>query len=530
MNLDDKKARLPFPKWRALSSTPSSELVSAGDVAPDRELAMARADRMHALYERWQATPSIDYALELLDCASFVEDKGLFYGPAAQIINSNEVTKTSKFVAQQVVRPDRNSLAPTFDFSSKDHIHKAIAENRQRLQEEPRNSLLHSEQARLYAIIDEADAAERSFNVALAISPDNRHVLRSYSRFMVHVGGPEMALRRLRISNAISRDPWLQAAEIAISEHHGVGSQVARAATKSLEAARIKPAHISELATALATLEQSVGNRKKFKKRLIQSLIRPSDNALAQATWFFRQTPDDIAEEFSDVMLPMVHNSKEARTYALLKSRKWHEAVESYADWQREESFSSHIAIEGSFYALSFSKDYETAISICRNGLIANNASHGLLNNLCYAERRIGYVDSAVKTMNKLKSVYSAWETSPIYLATDGMLQFANGSHDVGRMRYQRALEIADGEQQPFLPERIKMHWLHEEALSGTVTRDQSERLISKIELSALLAGEANEHEDYWNTMKEEIIINCSKSGELHKQQRTTPHVLEAQF
>ena len=527
MNLDDKQKRLPFPKWRALASTPSTELVSAGQILPDQDLALARSDRMHALYERWQETPTIDNALELLDCSSFISDKGLFYGPAAQIINSNDATKTSKFVAQQVVKPDRNSLLPTYDYSSKEHVYNAIGANRRRLQTETRNSLLHSEQARLYAIIDEADAAERSFSVALAISPDNRHILRSFSRFMVHVGGPELALQRLRRSNAMRSDPWLQAAEIAISEHHGVGSQVARAATKNLDASRVRPEHMSELATALATLEQSAGNRKKFKKRFIQSLLKPSDNALAQASWFFRQAPEDIGEEMADVMLPMVHSSKEARTHTLLRRRKWHEAIQSYADWQREESFSSHIAIEGSFYAVSFAKDYEAAISICRNGLIANSSSHGLLNNLCYAERRIGFIDDAVKTMKKLKSIHSLWKSSPVYLATDGMLHFALGDHDAGRLRYQEALRTADSEKQPLLRQRLKMHWLHEEALSGTVTEAQSKHLVSQLEAGSEIGAGLKEDDDYWNNMKVEILLNSAKSGEVHDQQKNAPHILE---
>lgn len=523
MNLDDKQKRLPFPKWRALASTPPSELVSAGHVLPDQELALVRADRMHALYKRWQETPSIDNALELLDCSSFISGKYLFYGPAAQVINSSEVTKTSKFVAHQVVRPDSNSLMPTYDFSSKDNIYRAIGANRQRLHTETRNSLLHSEQARLYAVIDEVDAAEHSFNMALAISPNNRHILRSFSRFMVHVRRPELALQRLRRSDAITNDPWLQAAEIAISEHHGVGSQVARVATKNLDALRVRPEHTSELATALATLELSVGNQKKIKKRLKQSLLQPSDNALAQATWLEGQEPEYFDEELSNLLLPMVQNSKEARTYTALRGRKWEEAVQSYADWQREESFSSHIAIEGSFYAVLFAKNYKAAVSICMSGLIANNTSHALLNNLCYAQRHIGCIDDAEITMKKLKSVHTPWKYSPFYLATDGMLYFAFGNHDAGRMRYQEALQIADVN----LRQRIKMHWLHEEAMSGTVTEAESKHLIAQLESGSEVGTGVKEDDNYWPNLKTEILLNSAKSGELHDRQKSTPHVLE---
>jgi len=528
MNLDDKHQRIPVPKWRALSGTPSAELVSAGSVQPDRELALARADRMHALYARWQATPTIDNALELLDCSSFIDEKGLFYGPAAQIINSQEVTKTSKFVAQQVIRPDRVWLGPSYDVKNRKHIHRAIAENRKRLLEEARNGLLHAEQARLYAIIDQAEAAEYSFAKALSATPDNRHILRSFARFMVHVGQPEVALRKLRKSAAIASDPWVQAAEIALSEFHNVGSLVAKSASKMLDALQFRREHTSELATALATLEWHTGHRKRFNKRLKESLSHPSENALAQATWLIREAPSDLPDEMSEMLLPIFGRSAEARTYALLKQKHWGEAIDSFVKWQDEESFSQHIAIEGSFYAISFAKNYDAAISICRNGLIANSTSHSLLNNLCYAERRRGYVNDAVKTMVRLKSVYSAWKSSPVYLATDGMLNFALGNHDAGRAMYLEALDTARAQKDEALSRRVKMHWLQEEALSGAVTKSQAERLVSRIQTELEEGGKSEEMTEYWQYMKDQIQAMSAKSGELHSQQRAEPHFIES--
>lgn len=530
MNLDDKHERVPVPKWRALSNTPSAELVSAESVQPDQELALARADRMHALHARWQEAPTIDNALELLDCSSFIDDKGLFYGPAAQIINSGEVTRTSKLVAQFVIRPERIGSSPSFDVRDREHVSRAIAKNRRRLRDQARNGLLHAEQARLYAIIDEAQAAENSFARALAVTPDNRHILRSFARFMVHVGQPEVALRKLRKSAAISSDSWVQAAEIAISEYHNVGSLVAKSASRMLDAVRIRREHASELATALATLERHSGHRKRFNKRLKESLSHPSENALAQATWLIREAPGDLSEDLSQLLLPMFDRSAEARTYALLKQRHWGKAVKSFARWQDEESFSEHIAIEGSFYAISFANDYDAAISLCRNGLIANSTSHGLLNNLCYAERRRGLLDGAVKTMTRLKSVCSSWKSSPVYLATDGMLNFALGNRDVGRAMYLDALVATkvNKDDSPSRRIKIKMHWLQEEALSGAVTKLQAERLISLLQSELEESGNSGELSEYWKNIKDQIEAVSARSGELHSQQRAEPHFIES--
>ena len=107
------------------------------------------------------------------------------------------------------------------------------------------------------------------------------------------------------------------------------------------------------------------------------------------------------------------------------------------------------------------------------------------------------------------------------------MLHFALGDHDSGRTRYQESLEIADSEKQPFLRQRIKMHWLHEEALSGTVTEAQSKHLVHQLESDSEVGTGVKEDDDYWNNMKAEILVNSAKSGELHNQQKDTPHVLE---
>ena len=483
---------------------------------------------MHALHARWQRAPTIDNALELLDCSSFIDNKDLFYGPAAQILNSGEVTGTSKFVAQRVIRPERTGLSPSYDVTNREQVFRAIAENRKRLRDEARNGLLHAEQARLYAIVDEAKSAERSFAKALAATPDNRHILRSFARFMVHVGQPEVALRKLRRSAAISSDTWVQAAEIAISEHHNVGSSVAKSASRMLDALRIRREHASELATALATLERHSGHRKRFNKRLKESLWHPSENALAQATWLIREAPNDFSEDVWQLILPLFDQSAEACTYAFLKQRLWGEAVKSFAKWQDEESFSMHIAIKGSFYAVSFAKDYDAAISLCRNGLIANSTSHGLLNNLCYAERRRGLIGDAVKTMARLKSVFSSWKSSPVYLATEGMLNFALGNHDAGRAMYLDALVAARTNKDDSLSRRIKMHWLQEEAFSGAVTKSQAERLISLLQSELEESGESEEMSEYWKNIKDQIEAASAKSGELHSQQRTEPHLIES--
>jgi hypothetical protein len=59
------------------------------------------------------------------------------------------------------------------------------------------------------------------------------------------------------------------------------------------------------------------------------------------------------------------------------------------------------------------------------------------------------------------------------------------------------------------------------------VTEAQSKYLVSKLESVSEIGAGAKENDDYWNYMKEEVLLNSAKSGELHDQQKNTPHILE---
>lgn len=503
MNLDDNKDRVPIPKWKALSQTPSSELVSSLSLKPSEEIALNRIDRARALYERWRATPSLDNAFELLDCSNFLEDVALLYGPASQILSSQEVTKTSRMIAGRVLHRASITPEPAGEPNDLESIRQTIRNNRRRLIDETRNSMLYAEQARLYTMIGENRCAERAFNTALGLSPDNRHILRSYCRFMDHLGGPNWALKRLHKSHGINEDPWLQAAEIALSEVAGKPSRTARAAASNIDSGRVKLGHASELASALATLERSVGNKKKFNKRFGQSLVKPSDNALAQAMWFVRKSSSEIElEDINSFWLQALRTSNEALTYSFLQGKQWDKATQSFLNWQQEESFSTHIAIQGSYHVISFANDYETAITMCKRGLEANWQSHILLNNCCVAQRRAGLLADADVSLRALKKTYPSWSADAVYLATDAMMLFALGKFEEGRRRYVDALEQTSASPEAGVRLRVKMHWIYEEALAARITKGEVEELVSRFEAVEAFGRLSEDSKEYWSRMK----------------------------
>lgn len=509
MNREDNIDRIPVPKWKALDQTPTSELTSAKGMKPDHSIASGRAERAYALYERWRASPSLNNALELLDSSLFTEDLGLFSDAASQVLSNQSSTRASRMVAQSILDPRAFHQSRRRAESCSTDVFQKIASNKNELRQNMRNALLHTEQARLYTVIGELDAAEKSFALALGIAPNNRHVLRSYSRFMFHAGEAEIARKRLLRTSSIKHDPWLQAAEIALSEVSGVGSNTAAIATSAMNQDRLPLEHRSELASALATLEYASGNRKKFKKRLGESLLKPTDNALAQVMWYARESTSDmeIDETYEPAVLLALRRSREALTYSYLQAKKWKEAVSSFRSWQSEEQFSSHIAVQGSYYAVAFAADHRAAVELCKNAQSANKDSAMLFNNLCVAHRRLGEVEDAEAALASLKSAARNWREDPTYLATDATVQFARQSPELARSNYIKALEICSDRSDTTLRERVKMHWIWDEVLSGHVDFQAKQRIIDNFESKGEFQGLNDETKLYWSVMKDEIVL-----------------------
>ena len=69
--------------------------------------------------------------------------------------------------------------------------------------------------------------------------------------------------------------------------------------------------HISELASALATVEFSENNLRQSKKLIKLSLKEPTENSIAQAIWLF---PDYVNSQERKESLIDVPKAYEART------------------------------------------------------------------------------------------------------------------------------------------------------------------------------------------------------------------------
>ena len=152
---------------------------------------------------------------------------------------------------------------------------------RRKLNAYPRNPILWTNLARLYTSLGVQDKATRAMRVALSLAPENRFILRAASRLCLHQGEPEEAHQILLRAPNLTADPWLLAAEIATASARGKTSRLVKTGRNLLESPRHSPFDLSELASALGTLEIMEGNRRAAHRLITVSLGKPTENSIA---------------------------------------------------------------------------------------------------------------------------------------------------------------------------------------------------------------------------------------------------------
>ena len=303
-------------------------------------------------------------------------------------------------------------------------------------------------------------------------------------------------------------DPWVQAAEISISDLLDESPHSASVGSRIVNKSEYSPLVLSELASALATLEISHGSRKKGLKLLRQSLIEPTPNALAQATWLRSKDSIDFDPELTQLGVSAVN---EAAAYAAMRQEEWGMAVARLKDWQSEEPFSSFVAGEGSYYALGTLFDGELATSFCDVGLKANPSSKLLMNNRAVGLCMSGKHREASAQLHDLKNLMSNWQTDTVVCATNGLVFFAQGNVDEGRNWYIRAVDLADEERDLDLSFRVRAHWLFQEATRYQIPTDLIDKVISDLDQLSDTGYLPLSTARTWKTMKDKILESRSQ-------------------
>jgi tetratricopeptide (TPR) repeat protein len=431
-----------IPRWRN-----SRVALTTGELVISRvsKLPIIRGfNDFNQKLQSWLEKPTIETASELvsagisenfpkesINAAEFLLDNKNSIVPAVLSLAENVLIRGGK-----VSKEELSTLTPI----EKQELRLRIHDFRRRLIDYPRNPLMWVDLSRAYIVVGEWSKAKKAMANALFLSPTNRFVLRSVARLYVHLDDPEQALYFLSKSEIVRNDPWLLAAEIATANVAGITSKFIRRSREILDRKNNHPFHVTELSSALATLELNSGSNKKARKLFQSSLDNPTENSVAQSAWAKRFLP---TLELGNT-ITTTPRTYEAQAWNSYLAQDWKGVVEASTDWLLDEPFSSRPAELGSYAASIGLEDYERAVIITRNGLIANPNDHGLINNHAFA------LANQDKLVDALKILKTATRPAPdpssevALLATEGFIDLKLGKLMVGKNKYLEAISLAD--------------------------------------------------------------------------------------
>ncbi len=440
--LFDNNPRNVIPRWRNFTQT-----LSLGELAPiisfNKGQSLVNSSQHQKKINDWKIEKTVKNAIELLNSSYILDDLNNSIESASFLQQSVTREKPLNILSNRILTP---SISNSFSEQINDFEHlnslirSMIQKIRMCLSNNQNNPISWVELARLYLIIGKEKAAERCILVAIQLSPDNRYISRSASRFFAHVGDFKMAKKILKTNIAFSFDPWLIGADIGISSLQNKNSFHIKKGKELANSNNYSPFELNELFSALATVELNVGSTKNSKKLFNDSLNNPNDNSLAQAVWAKKHIQD---LNFSQVPFERVPNIFEAKAYQYFNNKQWNQTMTNALQWFVDQPFSREPASFGSFLACSILENYDEAIKLCVYGLKSTPGDFTLMNNLSFSYLQKNMVKEAQYVINKISLENLLDQEKIVFLATKGLLKYKLNLIAEGEELYKSAIQLA---------------------------------------------------------------------------------------
>jgi tetratricopeptide (TPR) repeat protein len=432
----DRKRRV-VPRWReAHLSVPTGELtpLPTGTAKPE-----ADPEELNRRQEEWDRNHSIPFAADLAGVALTLGVPERAHDAAAFLLREGVASSNPALasLANAVLGNRRPNPPPTT--RSATVLIQAIRDARARLRSEPRNGLLWVDLARHYTVLGQPDSAASAMRRGLAIFPESRFVLRSAARLHIHIGNHEYASELLRKSPRTPHDPWLIAAETAVSTILGRSPKHIRQARAFIGDENLARRHLTELAAALGTVELTAGKRSEARKLLRLALADPTDNSLAQVRWLANVIPN-LAIDPTLLAAPWTY---EARALEHFSRQEWAATMAAAVQWFNDEPFSSRPARMATFVGPVLLEDYDTSVRLAVDALRASPKEQGLRNNLVFALVSGGQLDDAIRQAALVEEAEMEPRLALVWQATRGALAFRKGEAEIGRTLYRNTIQAA---------------------------------------------------------------------------------------
>ncbi len=445
--------------------------------------------------EEWLDNPSIHAAVDLVGESLIVKN-----------FESEDARKAAKYIlsksapsnilirqlANHFLEKPRIDWVEPIEMPDLEVSYEYIASMKRFVRMHALNPIAWSDLSLCYATLGQNHKALLAMQVALNLSNGNRFILRAASRCFIHMDEPDRAVGILNKSGLCEFDPWITSAEIAISEGFGLKSKCIGKSKYLISNDNLTQYSRSELAAGLATVEFNSGTSKKAKKLIHQSLMDPTENALAQVEWLSKQYRGSIPEEVT--LGRNVPASYEAGTIYSFRYKKYEESLKAAKLWSRYLPLSSRPILYSSHIAGVQMEDDAEMVRILESSTPAQQNDPIVLNNYAFALARSG---DTMKAMEKIKraSMYPLTESDRLVItATRGLVAFREGDAKKGRLQYLEAIKGFERTNNNYASSMALYFWAIEEK------RIKSEYAVS-------IVNEAKESIDRYEVIELEDLV-----------------------
>lgn len=483
------EARKLLPRWR-----PWRVALDLRELAPLTTTATpaAFARSLESARLEWLKRPTLSRAGELMTAqVSSGFDAGEDTRTALEfVLASDTATTAARDLATSIMF---NSTDPDSEWHG-DVDQPGVGILRQRTRRHPRNTYNWLDLGRAHFAAGHNEAALRCVITSLSLSPHDRYVLRSATRFFVQIGDENTARRHLGTNLAGSGDPWLMSAALNLA---GVRQPSLRIVKALLESGSLPPWHLSELGATVASLEHENGSERLARRFMRNALEDPNENVLAHAYWAPWAQP--LVEERSGPPDPRTL-PYEALARKAASHFDWAEAMQYAVSWQSDEPFGALSAAVGSCYAVEAGA-FAVAEKMASVGLVANPDDITLLNNRAFARASQWDLEGAAEDLRLIDFKAGEPDSVGCAYATAGFIAFRDGDPITGRLLYERAISIFNRRRSTGHAARAAINLAKEERRLGAV---QAIAALARAE-SLVRQSRSSEIENVWNRAQADL-------------------------
>ena len=343
-------------------------------------------------------------------------------------------------------------------------------------------------------------------NGAVQLAPHNRFVSRCAARFFVHIGDTSRARKILNNNGWINNDPWLLAAEIAVTSVMKRSSKHINAGRKLVLSDNYSPYSSSELCFAICKEDHKAGKRKDWQQMFGMGLREPNDNSLAQAEYIAKAESKRL---FDYGQFGAITHKDEADTRNYIVMGNFEEAFLSSIHWMREFRFSSEPVSFAFDLSCTFLKKYDYSAAIIRRWLDMNSQDFVMTNNLIYALGLSDKTEEAEQYYSKInveRRLKENVDNGICLLATKGLIEYRKNNIDEGRAYYQLSIDTAKRLRKKNLADKARLNMIREEV---HCCDDYDPNIIN--ELDSLNTGFDDETEQLKKDIRAEVELKNKK-------------------